>query len=464
MSNPSRELPHDIAAEQAVLGAILVNNNALDRVSGILDATAFNEPLHAEIFDVISRLISTGKTATPVTMRAHFEQHPPITDQMTAVQYLGILAAKSPMFGIKDHAEAVYKTAVRRELIAIAYDMANAAYDGSIDASPVEQIAQAETRLYELTKTAPNERAETSLANAMDRAVAAANDARQRGGALAGLSTGLEPLDRRLGGLASTALIILAGRPGIGKTALATNVAYAVASTGVPVGFFSMEMSDVELAQRILSEQTGLTAGAMRSGRLSEDDFRLMMGVQQSKGHLPLIIDQSGGLTLAQLASRARRMKRKNGIGLLVIDYLQLMGGSTYRTQNRTQELTEITTGLKALAKELAMPIIALSQLNRSVEMRPNKRPQLSDLRESGSIEQDADIVMFVYRDDYYLEREKPDNHGPAYQEWQAKLEAASGKAEVIVAKHRHGQTGTVDLRFDGATTSFREPQKEGWS
>jgi replicative DNA helicase len=311
---------------------------------------------------------------------------------------------------------------------------------------------------------------------ALTHAIEMANNAYQREGHLSGLATGLNDLDGKMGGLQPSDLIILAGRPSMGKTALATNIAYNIAKSyrserqpdgtekaidGAIVGFFSLEMSAEQLATRILSEQAELASEKIRRGMINEDEFRKLVGVSQEMSRIPLYIDQTGGLTIAQLASRARKLKRQKGLGLLVVDYLQLLSGSSRRSDNRVQEITEITTGLKALAKELAVPVIALSQLSRQVEQRDDKRPQLSDLRESGSIEQDADVVMFVFREEYYVERQKPREGTAEFSDWQTQMMAVSGKAEVIIGKQRHGPVGTVQLSFESQFTRFGNLARE---
>ena len=350
--------------------------------------------------------------------------------------------------------------------------MVNVAFDAPVDFAPRDQIEDAERRLYELAETGRYgggfQKFETALTTAVDMAARAY----QREGSLSGLATGLKDLDTKMGGLQSSDLIIVAGRPGMGKTALATNIAYNVARAwrgevradghidtvnGGIVGFFSLEMSAEQLATRIIAEQSGIPSSTIRRGGINERDFEKIKDVAIELQHLPFFIDETGGLTVAQLAARARRLKRQQGLDLLVIDYIQLLQGSSRRSQeNRVQEVTEITTGLKALAKELNVPIMALSQLSRQVENREDKRPQLSDLRESGSIEQDADVVMFVFREEYYLEQQGAAADGTdEYTEWQMEMAAVHGKAEVIIGKQRHGPTGTVNVQFDAAVTRF---------
>jgi replicative DNA helicase len=348
--------------------------------------------------------------------------------------------------------------------------MVNTAYDSAVDHAPRAQIEDAEGRLYSLAEQNKYGKGFETFRSALTTAIDMANSAFQRSGHLSGASTGLADLDSKLGGLQRSDLIILAGRPSMGKTALVTNIAYNVAKAyrgerradgtmetldGGMVGFFSLEMSSEQLATRILAEQAEISSEKIRRGMIDENDFRKLADVANEMSKIPLFIDQTGGITIAQLSSRARKLKRQHGLDLLIVDYLQLLAGSKARSDNRVQEITEITTGLKALAKELAVPIIALSQLSRQVEQREDKRPQLSDLRESGSIEQDADVVMFVFREEYYVERLKPAEGTPEFADWMQKMSQVSGKAEVIIGKQRHGPVGTVELSFEGQFTRF---------
>jgi replicative DNA helicase len=467
-----RQVPHNIEAEQALLGAILINNEALDRVSDFLQPIHFYDPLHAEIYETATKLIQSGKQATPVTLKTYFENAEPIAPNLTVPQYLGRLAANATtIINAHDYGQTIYDLAVRRNLIVIGEDLVNTAYDSPIDHPPEEQIQEAESRLYALAEKGKYGQGFLSFGTALTHAIEMASSAYERDGHLSGLSTGLTDLDAKLGGLQASDLIILAGRPSMGKTALATNIAYNIAKAyraqmqpngeekavdGAIVGFFSLEMSAEQLATRILSEQAEIASERIRRGMINEEEFSKLVRVSQEMNRIPLYIDQTGGITVAQLAARARKLKRQRGLGLLVVDYLQLLAGSTRSASaGRVQEITEITTGLKALAKELDVPILALSQLSRAVEQREDKRPQLSDLRESGSIEQDADVVMFVFREEYYVERQKPAEGDAKFQEWFAKMQQVSGKAEVIIGKQRHGPVGTVQLSFESQFTRF---------
>ncbi|MGL4396040.1 MAG: replicative DNA helicase [Hyphomicrobium sp.] len=472
-----RQPPHNLEAEQALLGAVLVNNEALDRVSGFLAPAHFYDPLHARIFETLAALIHAGKTATPVTVKSFFENAEPINAGMTVPQYLGRLAASATtIINAAEYGRTIYDLATRRALIVIGEDLVNTAYDSAVDQPPKTQIEEAEGRLYGLAEQNKYGQGFESFGNALRTAIDMANSAFQRAGHLSGASTGLSDLDHKLGGLQRSDLIILAGRPSMGKTALATNIAYNVAkayrtepaadgtqtvSSGGIVGFFSLEMSCEQLATRILAEQAEISSEKIRRGMIDENEFRRLSETAHEMSQIPLFIDQTGGITIAQLSARARKLKRQHGLDLLVVDYLQLLAGSKKGDANRVQEITEITTGLKALAKELHVPVIALSQLSRQVENREDKRPQLSDLRESGSIEQDADVVMFVYREEYYVERTKPAEGTPEFADWMTKMSLASGKAEVIIGKQRHGPVGTVELSFEGQFTRFGNLARE---
>jgi replicative DNA helicase len=466
-----RVAPHNIEAEQSLLGAILVNNEALYRVSDFLNPGHFFEPIHQQIYEIAQSLIRTGKLASPVTLKTFLPADVDIAG-MTVAQYLARLAAEATtIINAADYGRTVYDLAVRRELITIGEDMVNAAFDAPVDFAPRDQIEDAERRLYDLAEIGRYGGGFQKFDVALTTAIDMAARAYQRDGKLSGLASGLRDLDSKMGGLQSSDLIILAGRPGMGKTALATNIAYNVAKAwrgevradghidtvnGGIVAFFSLEMSAEQLATRIIAEQSGIPSSTIRRGGISERDFEKIKDVAVELQHLPLFIDETGGLTVAQLAARARRLKRQKGLDLLVIDYIQLLQGSSRRSQeNRVQEVTEITTNLKALAKELNVPILALSQLSRQVENRDDKRPQLSDLRESGSIEQDADVVMFVFREEYYLSNKEPRPGSEEHLKWQTDMAAVHGKAEVIIGKQRHGPTGTVNVHFDANITRF---------
>jgi replicative DNA helicase len=468
-----RAAPHNIEAEQALLGAVLVNNEAFYRVSDFLEPQHFFEPIHQKIFELTASLIRAGKVASPVTLKTFL---PPDLDVagLTASQYLARLAAEATtVINAEDYGRTIYDLALRRTLIIIGEDMVNVAYDAPVDLSPGDQIEDAERRLYEVAETGRYDGGFQRFATALTTAVDMAARAYQRDGKLSGLATGLLDVDRMMGGLQSSDLVILAGRPGMGKTALATNIAYNIAKAwrgevrpdgrtesvnGGIVGFFSLEMSAEQLATRIISEQTEIPSYRIRRGEIDPSDFDRIAQMAREMETIPLYIDETGGISIAQLTARARRLKRQRGLDLLVVDYIQLLSGSSKRAQEgRVQEVTEITTGLKALAKELNVPILALSQLSRQVESRDDKRPQLSDLRESGSIEQDADVVLFVFREEYYLKNKEPRPGTEEHFKWQGEMDLVHGKAEVIIGKQRHGPTGTIGLQFKADVTRFSD-------
>lgn len=468
-----REAPNNIEAEQALLGAVLVNNDAFYRVSDFLKPSHFYEPLHRKIFEVTGELVRMGKTANPVTIKTFLPAEEKV-GEMTVAQYLARIAAEAvTVINAADYGRAIYDLAIRRALITVGEDMVNIAYDAPVDMAPSDQIEDAERRLFELAETGRYDGGFESFNDAVKTAVDMANAAYMRDGHLSGVATGLRDMDKRMGGLQRSDLVVLAGRPGMGKTSLATNIAFHIAEAYEPaqqadgsfeaknggvVGFFSLEMSSEQLATRIISEQTEIPSSKIRRGEITETDFEKLVACSQMMQKIPLYIDQTGGISIAQLAARARRLKRQRGLDVIIIDYIQLMTGTSARAaQNRVQEITEITTGLKALAKELSVPIIALSQLSRQVESRDDKRPQLSDLRESGSIEQDADVVLFVYREEYYLKNREPKPGTEEYIKWETEMNEMRGKAEVIVAKQRHGPTGTVSLGFHGEFTRFSD-------
>jgi len=466
-----RSAPHNIEAEQSLLGAILINNDAFYRVSDFLEPKHFFEGIHQQIYETAGSLIRMGKVATPVTLKTFLADAD--LGGMTVSQYLARLAAEATtIINAADYGRTIYELALRRDLIQIGEDMVNVAYDAPVDFAPRAQIEDAERRLYDLAEQGRYDGGFQKFAQALTIAVDMAANAYARDGHLSGLASGLRDMDTKMGGLQPSDLIILAGRPAMGKTALATNIAYNVAKSwrgevqadgqmksvnGGIVGFFSLEMSSEQLATRILSERTGISSSSIRRGGITETDFDKIRDHAVEMQNLPFYVDDTGGLSIGQLTARARRLKRQKGLDLLIIDYIQLLQGSGKRSDNRVQEVTEITTGLKALAKELNVPIIALSQLSRQVENRDDKRPQLSDLRESGSIEQDADVVLFVFREEYYLQNKEPRPGTPEHEKWQTEMALVHGKAEVIIGKQRHGPTGTVELQFEASLTRFSD-------
>ncbi|SSZ39140.1 Replicative DNA helicase [Bartonella grahamii] len=466
-----RQLPHNIEAEQALLGAIIINNNALDRVSDFLKAEHFFEPLHQKLFDIISKIIQNGKVADPITIKPFVDNDEKIAD-ITVYNYVVRLATEAvTIINTKDYGSVIYDLFIRRSLINLGTQVVNRAYDASVELTTSQQIETVENQLFELAEKGKYGGGFENFNTAITKALNMASAAKKRSSKLSGIATHIKTLDEKMGGLQPSDLIILAGRPAMGKTSLATNIAFNIANAckrdnsqaneGGIVGFFSLEMSSEQLATRIISEQIKVSSSDMRRGNISEEQFAKIIHAMRSLQTIPLYIDQTGGVSLAQLSARARRLKRQHGLDVLIIDYIQLMtSGSKRSLENRVQEITAITTGLKALAKELNIPIIALSQLSRQVENRTDKRPQLSDLRESGSIEQDADIVLFVYREEYYLKNEEPKEGTAEYSKWQEAMEQAKGKAEVIIAKQRHGPTGIVPLAFQSDFTRFSDLEK----
>lgn len=464
-------LPHNIEAEQQLLGAILTNNDIYDRIASLVKPEHFFDPVHQRIFEIAAARIQKNALASPVTLKAFLDDDAGLKELGGPAYLVRLAGAAISAFAARDYAQMIYDLAVRRELIALGRDISAKAGKVEVSSEPREQIIEAEQRLYKLGEQGVAERGFQSFLKAVTEAVNVANAAYQRGGGLAGISTGLMDLDKKLGGLHSSDLLILAGRPSMGKTSLATNIAFNVAKAykrgrthdghegaveGGVVGFFSLEMSAEQLAARILSEASEVPSEQIRRGDMTEQEFRRFVEAAKSLEACPLYIDDTPALPISQVAARARRLKRTHGLDVLMIDYLQLLKG-TGKGDNRVQEVSEITQGLKAIAKELNIPVIALSQLSRQVESREDKRPQLSDLRESGSIEQDADVVMFVYRDEYYKEREKPGDHElEKMAAWQATMEQVHGKAEVIIGKQRHGPTGIVELQFEASLTKFQ--------
>lgn len=477
VSEPAFRLaPHNIEAEQALLGAILVNNDAYYRVSDFLKPEHFFEGLHRQIYKVASDMIRATKRANPVTIKTFLAAQEKVGD-LTIAQYLARLAAEATtIINAEDYGRSIYDLFIRRQLITIGEDMVNIAYDAPVDMPPAGQIEDAERRLFELAETGNYDGGFHAFSDALNTAIDMASAAYQRDGGLSGIATGLYALDSRMGGLQPSDLVVIAGRPGMGKTSLATNIAFniahawqgdvtadgqTVAIDGGIVGFFSLEMSAEQLATRIISEQAEIPSSKIRRGEINEADFEKLSFCAQEMQRIPLYIDETGGISIAQLAARARRLKRQRGLDVLIIDYIQLMQASRRAGDNRVQEVTEITTGLKALAKELNVPVIALSQLSRQVESRDDKRPQLSDLRESGSIEQDADVVLFVFREEYYLKNREPKEGTEEWFKWEGEMREAAGKAEIIIAKQRHGPTGAARLGFQAMYTRFSDLAEE---
>ncbi len=468
--------PHNLEAEMALIGAILSNNKQYDRVGDFLLPEHFADPANGRVYAACGKLVDRGQLASPVTLKNLFEQDGEL-QEIGGTNYLARLAGSVPMVGgALDYGREVYHCHLRRELIGLGEDMVEDAFDHDLDRPAPAQIEQAEERLFSLAERGDVDGGLKEFKSALVSAIDMAQSAYKRDGKLVGVPTGFTVVDRMLGGLHPSDLIIIAGRPSMGKTAFATNIAYHAASSlryetdadgnevqqRDVVGFFSLEMSAEQLATRILSEQTEVRSDAIRRGDIKAEEFERIFQASLKLQSLPLFIDDSPALSVSALRTRARRLKRQHGLGMIVVDYLQLLQSSLgRRPENRVQEVSDITRGLKALAKDLNVPVIALSQLSRAVEQREDKRPQLADLRESGSIEQDADVVMFLYREEYYLDREtkekKEHDKDDAHQKRMERLNNSRNKAEIIIAKQRHGPVGMANLYFDGRYTRFKD-------
>ncbi|MBI1365098.1 MAG: replicative DNA helicase [Alphaproteobacteria bacterium] len=470
-TSTDEKLPISLEAEQAILGAILFDNEVYYRVSAYLKPEHFYDPVHQLIYDAAGRLISSGRIAAPSIVNTFLSSSEGFIEA-GGQSYLENLARNVPgSVGAQDYARVVFDLAICRGLMSIGGEMIERARETSLDDEPRRQLEDAEQALYKLAETGKYGGGFVTFRAAITQAIEIASEAVKREGGLAGVATGLRDLDHMLGGLHKSDLVILAGRPSMGKTSLATNIAVNAARAraaalkrgegadtkeGAVVGLFSLEMAAEQIATRIISEVSGVPSNMIRRGDVDQEEFDRIYHAARELETLPLFIDDTGGLTIAQLAARARRLKRQHGLDMLVVDYLQLLAGSGKRSSDsRVQEITEISMGLKALAKELNVPVLALSQLSRQVEARDDKRPQLADLRESGSIEQDADVVLFVYREEYYLKRAEPREGTAEHAEWLARCEDARGIAEVIIGKQRHGPIGKVELQFEESLTKF---------
>jgi replicative DNA helicase len=476
----SPQPPSNTEAEQALLGAILVNNAAYGRVAEFLAPEHFGNAVHGRIFAAIGKLIERGQIANPVTLKNLFDQDGALAE-IGGAQYLARLAESAvTIINAEHYGRTIHDLHLRRELITIGEDVVTEAFQHDLDDPAVVQIERAEAKLFELATTGQAEGGPQPFSKALTTAIDMAAAAFKRDGKTVGVATGFTDLDKKLGGLHPSDLIILAGRPSMGKTALATNIAFNAAKSyrgvrgpdgrmtaedGAVIGFFSLEMSAEQLATRILAEESGTSSDRIRRGDVRREDFDKFVAASQRLSAVPLYIDDTPALSISALRTRARRLKRQQGLGLIVVDYLQLMRPSLQNRvmENRVQEVSDITRGLKAIAKELDVPVLACSQLSRAVEQREDKRPLLADLRESGSIEQDADVVMFIFREEYYLSRGEPsrraeesdDKFNDRYDRWKERCETTYGIAEVIVAKQRHGPIGTVKLHFEAETTKF---------
>jgi replicative DNA helicase len=470
-------VPANIEAEQALLGALLYDNAAYERLSDLLQGRHFFEPFHQRLYSAVEDHIRKGQLAEPIVLMERFKRDPAFED-LGGLRYLADLVDRAPpAANAPEYGRVVYDLALRRDLIRIGGEIAAAA-SGDGDRSARDHIESAEQQLYTLAETGTTSTGFVDFSDALRGAVTMAAEAYGRDGGLSGISTGLMDLDKQLGGLHPSDLLILAGRPSMGKTALATNIAFNIAKAyawepqpdgsrktvnGGIVAFFSLEMSAEQLSMRILADASGVSSDRLRKGEIDASEFGRVRDAAIEIQEAPLYIDATGGLSISKLAARARRLKRQHGLDLVVVDYLQLVtAGEGTRSEGRVQEVSQITMGLKSLAKELGVPVIALSQLSRQVEQREDKRPQLSDLRESGSIEQDADAVMFVYRESYYLSRTEPRTGTPEHLAWQEELDQINNLAEVIIGKQRHGPIGTVKLHFNADLTKFGNLAREG--
>src|SRR6476619_3220857 len=483
----SQTLPQNVEAEAALLGALMIDNRLVEDVQLKLRPDHFFEPLHGRIYEAILRMTDANRVANPVTLRPLFEADEAMKEVGGPAYLAQLTGSGAAVIGARDFAHQIYDLALLRALIGVGRELVEGALDTSEDVAPLAQIERAETELYKVAEEGGAEGKAKSFGEATKEALQMAEKALNSGGHLSGFTTGLDSLNTKIGGLHKSDLVIVAGRPGMGKSSLATNIGFAAAkrllqdqedgiepakSAGAAVALFSLEMSADQLATRILAEQSGISSENLRMGKISQQEFRQLARDPAGLQSLPLYIDDTPGLTIAALRARAQRLKRQKGIRMIVVDYLQLLQGTGKNSNdNRVQEISEISRGLKQLDKELDVPVIGLSQLSRAVEQREDKRPQLSDLRESGSIEQDADIVLFIYREDYYVASREPkapkDDDDikivEAYQQWQQDMGRVYGMAEVIVAKQRHGSTGKVRLKFDSRVTKFSDAVDEGY-
>jgi len=468
LNNKEAKLPSNIEAEQALLGSVLVNNDIIDEVSNIITVKDFYDPLHSKIYSLIENLHNKGMIANPITLKNSFEKDESLSE-IGGTEYLVKLTRfSSSVKQSIDYAKIIHEKFVRRELVQISEKLSDDSVDESTEKTGEKIIQDTEKLLFDLAERGTFSQSFLKFNQALDQTIEMATNAMKNDQGIVGVPTGLDDLDERLGGLHKSDLVIIAGRPSMGKTALATNIAYYAAKKILDSGkkssiaFFSLEMSSEQLSTRILSEQSRIKSNDIRRGKVSEEEFNRLIESSRNIHELPLYIDETPAITISTLSNRARRIKRLFGLDLIVVDYIQLMTTGSKRFDGRVQEISEITQGLKALAKELGVPVLALSQLSRAVEQRDDKKPQLADLRESGSIEQDADVVMFVFREEYYLERKEPKLGTIEHGEWQAKMNEILGTADIIIGKQRHGPTGNVKVEFEGIYTKFKNASKTG--
>jgi replicative DNA helicase len=462
----NKDQPSNLEAEQALLGSILVNNDIIDEISNMVNPSIFYDPAHTKIYEVIEILNNKGMIANPITLKNYFEKDE-MLDDVGGTEYLVKLTRFSGSTKqAVDYAKVIHEMYLRRELFLVSNNLASETLN-SKDKSAEKIIETTEKSLFDLAERGSFSQSYMKFNQALDQTIQMATLAMKNDKGIVGVPTGLSDLDEKLGGLHKSDLVILAGRPSMGKTALATNIAYNAAQSIMSrqekssVAFFSLEMSSEQLSTRILSEQARIKSDDIRRGKVTEDEINRYIEASRNIYNLPLYIDETPAINIATLSNRARRIKRLFGLNLIVVDYIQLMrANTTNRNDGRVQEISEITQGLKALAKELSVPVLALSQLSRAVEQRDDKQPQLADLRESGSIEQDADVVMFVYREEYYLERKQPKLGSIEHAEWQSKMNDVNGLADIILGKQRHGPTGTIKVEFEGIYTKFKDLSK----
>ncbi len=465
--NLDNKQPSNLEAEQALLGSILVNNDIIDEISTLVSSNIFYDPAHIKIYEVIEKLNNTGMIANPITLKNFFEKDNMLSEVGGTEYLVKLTRFSSSVKQAVDYAKIIHEMYLRRELILISDTLSNDTLNANTQEQNAEKIIEStEKSLFDLAERGTFSQSFLRFNQALDQTIEMATQAMQNDQGIVGVPTGLSDLDEKLGGLHKSDLIILAGRPSMGKTALATNIAYNAAQHILKreekssIAFFSLEMSSEQLSTRILSEQARIRSDDIRRGKVTEEEINRYIETSRNIYNLPLFIDETPAITIATLSNRARRIKRLFGLNLIVVDYIQLMRSSSNKNEGRVQEISEITQGLKALAKELSVPVLALSQLSRAVEQRDDKQPQLADLRESGSIEQDADVVMFVYREAYYLERKQPKLGSIEHAEWQSKMNDVNGLADIILGKQRHGPTGTVKVEFEGIYTKFKDLSK----
>ncbi len=458
-----KELPNNIEAEQAVIGSILVSNDIFDEINTIISSINFYDPMHQKIFEAIESLIYKGMLANPITLKNYFEDE---KDDLNVPEYLvKITKFSTSVRQATEYSKIIYDMFVRRELIKISEQTIDSAKLNDLDTNGQSIIESSERLLFDLAEKGSFNSSLIKFDEAMKQTIEMASAAYKNEEGIVGVPTGLRDLDDKLGGLHQSDLIIIAGRPSMGKTSLATNIAFNAAQKlqesgkKSSIAFFSLEMSSEQLSTRIISEQARISSNDIRRGRISDDQFDKFLETSKNISELPLYIDETPAISIAALSNRARRIKRLFGLDMIVVDYIQLMRGTTFNKDGRVQEISQITQGLKAIAKELSVPVVALSQLSRQVEQRDDHKPQLADLRESGSIEQDADVVMFVYREGYYLQRKEPREATVEHAEWQAKMNEVAHLAQIIIGKQRHGPIGNVTLEFEERFTKFKDTQ-----